>query len=68
MKSCFYCGGKKVKYRRDESLKVTVVCEKCGAEVKTPCVTEDSARGFWNMEQAKFEKSSKKDKEEAAAS
>ena len=68
MKSCFYCGSKKVKYRRDESLKVTVVCEKCGAEVKTPYVTEDSARGFWNMEQAKFEKSSKKDKEEAAAS
>ena len=67
MKNCFYCGGRKVKYQRDAELRVTVKCEKCGAEVRTPYVTEDSARGHWNMIQARLERAAKR-KREAAAS
>ena len=67
VKNCFYCGGRKVKYVRDSELRVTVQCVKCGAEVKTPYITEDSARGYWNMKQAEFEHAAKI-KREAAAS
>lgn len=68
MKPCFYCGGRKVKYNRDADLRVTVKCEKCGSEVKTSYLTEDSARGFWNMRQKSLENSArrKKEQEEAA--
>ena len=67
MKPCFYCGGRKVKYRRDAELRVTVKCEKCGSEVSTPYMTEDSARGYWNMKQASLEHAAKRSREAAAA-
>ena len=44
-----------MKYKRDTELRITVRCEKCGAEVRTPYFTEDSARGFWNMKQHDIE-------------
>jgi RNase P subunit RPR2 len=55
MKPCASCGGRKVKYKRDTERRITVRCEKCGAEVRTPYFTEDSARGFWNMKQHDIE-------------
>ena len=67
MKNCFYCNGRKVKYKRDAELKITVVCEKCGAEIVTPYLTEDSARGYWNMKQAALERAAGVRKEAAAS-
>ena len=52
MKNCFYCNGRKVKYKRDAELKITVVCEKCGAEIQTSVLTEDTAAGCWNTKMA----------------
>lgn len=65
MKPCFFCAGRKFRLIRDNTLKVTVKCEKCGAEVKTPYLTEDSARGYWNMKTAELEKAA--NKKQAAA-
>ena len=67
LKNCFYCNGRKVKYSRDAELKITVVCEKCGAEIVTPYLTEDSARGYWNMKQAALERAAGVRKEVAAS-
>ena len=67
LKNCFYCNGRKVKYSRDAELKITVVCEKCGAEIVTPYLTEDSARGYWNMKQAALERAVGVRKEAAAS-
>ncbi|PWJ13995.1 hypothetical protein [Ruminococcus flavefaciens] len=67
MKNCFYCGGRKVKYQRDAELRVTVKCEKCGSEVSTPYMTEDSARGYWNMKQASLEHAAKRSRKAAAS-
>ena len=67
MKNCFYCGSRKFRYLRDAELKVTVKCKKCGAEVRTPYLTEDSARGYWNMKQASLERAAGIKKEAAAS-
>lgn len=67
MKNCYYCNGKKVRYLRDLELKITIRCEKCGAEIATPYMTEDSARGYWNMKQAALERVNKHKKEAAAS-
>jgi len=48
MKKCFYCGGKKQHCKRSSDLKVTVVCEKCGFELKCPTFDEAFAKGYWN--------------------
>ncbi|MBQ1295851.1 MAG: hypothetical protein IIY21_17525, partial [Clostridiales bacterium] len=64
MKSCAVCNGRKIRYIRDSELKITVKCEKCGAEYKTPCFTENNALGFWNSKQAELERMNR----EAAAS
>lgn len=66
MKPCFYCAGKKVRYTRDPELRITITCEKCGAKVETPCLTEDSARGYWNMKQYTLEEKKKREQKEAA--
>lgn len=55
MKSCFYCKGRKVRYIRDDMMRITVKCEKCGAEVRTASLTTDNAVGCWNTEQARLE-------------
>ena len=47
MKSCFKCKGRKVRYIRDDNMRITLQCEKCGYELKTPYLTEDSARSCW---------------------
>lgn len=67
MKPCFYCAGRKFRYLRDEDHRITVKCEKCGSEIKTPNITEDSARGYWNTKQAALAHAAKKN-EDAAAS
>lgn len=67
VKNCYYCNGKKVRYLRDLELKITIRCEKCGAEIATPYMTEDSARGYWNMKQAALERANKHKKEAAAS-
>ncbi len=48
MKKCFYCGSKKQHCKRSGDLKVTVVCEKCGFELKCPTFDEAYAKGYWN--------------------
>lgn len=68
MKSCFHCNGRKMKFDRDNELRITVRCEKCGAEVKTPCFTVDSAKGYWNMKQHAFEHQAKKEEQGETAS
>lgn len=67
MKPCFYCGGRKVKYRRDADLKITVKCEKCGAEIQTSVLTEDTAVGCWNTKMAALERAAKIRREAAAS-
>ena len=67
LKNCFYCNGRKVKYSRDAELKITVVCEHCGAEIKTPNLTEDTALGYWNTKMAALERAAKVKKEAAAS-
>ena len=64
MKNCAICNGRKVRYIRDRELKITVQCEKCGAQYKTSYFSEDNALGFWNSKQAELERNNK----EAAAS
>ncbi len=64
MKNCAVCNGRKIRYIRDSELKITVKCEKCGTEYKTPFFTEDNALGFWNSKQAELERTNR----EAAAS
>lgn len=65
MKSCFYCGGRKVDYIRNTDLSITMKCKKCGAAIMTPNLTIDSARGCWNTKMAELERSARK--KEAAA-
>lgn len=48
-----------MKYNRDATMKVTVICASCGTRVETPHMTEDSARGYWNMKMADLEKKKK---------
>lgn len=59
MKPCAYCNGRKVIFLRDEELRITVKCEKCGVEVRTPYLTEDSARGCWSTKMATLEREAK---------
>lgn len=59
MKPCTYCNGRKVQLLRDDELRITVRCEKCGAEVRTPFLTEDSARSCWSTKMATLEKEAK---------
>jgi hypothetical protein len=67
MKPCAKCAGRKIKFVRDEDLRITVKCEKCGAEVITSSFTVDNATGYWNMEQARIERTRKaKELKEAA--
>lgn len=40
-------------------LRITVKCEKCGAEVRTASLTTDNAVGCWNTEQARLENKAK---------
>lgn len=37
-----------------------VKCEKCGAEIQTPNMTIDNARGYWNMKMSVLERTEKK--------
>ena len=60
MKPCYYCNGRKFKYLSGKDLRTIVQCEKCGNEIKTPHLTLDSARGFWNMKMAVLKKNEKK--------
>lgn len=48
MKPCFYCNGRKQTLIPDVRGFI-VKCEKCGAEIQTPNMTIDNARGYWNM-------------------
>jgi len=61
MKPCYYCNGRKFQYIRDDDLKISIRCEKCGGEIKTPYLTLDSARGYWNMKMATLEKNNKQE-------
>lgn len=67
MKPCFYCGGRKQHCKREHDLKVTVVCDKCGAEVKAPSFDESFAKGYWNTKMAELERNAKISEEQAAA-
>ena len=67
MKRCFYCGGRKQHCKREHDLKVTVVCDKCGAEVKAPTFDESFAKGFWNTRMNELERNAELSNEQAAA-
>lgn len=58
MKPCFYCKGRKTKLI-DNGIALIVKCEKCGIEVRTPHLTVDSARGYWNTKMASLERKAK---------
>ena len=66
MKPCFYCGGRKQKFKRDSELRITVICEKCGKQIKANTFDEAYAKGCWNTKMAELERNSKLSKEQAA--
>ena len=59
MKPCFYCNGRKQTLIPDVRGFI-VKCEKCGAEIQTPNMTIDNARGYWNMKMSDLERTEKK--------
>ena len=65
MKKCFYCGSKKQHCKRNGDLKVTVVCDKCGLELKCPTFDEAYAKGCWNTKMAELERAEKENREAA---
>ena len=65
MKPCYYCKGRKTKLLEING-RMAVKCEKCGAEIVTPYITVDSARGYWNTKMAALERAARNDNKVAA--